>query len=193
MYICIVRHGQTAWNQARLWQGRTDNPLDETGMAQAASVGEALKGMPWDAAFCSPLIRARQTAGQICRICGLEPPIPVEGAFLERDFGRYEGTVIPENPLDETDPTLEPMEQVRDRMEADLLKLCGRQYGKNIIIASHGRASRALLERLFGTETVGHLRNCSMSLFEYREGAFRPLLINKTPEEFAEERKVLTL
>lgn len=193
MYICLVRHGQTEWNNARLWQGRTDNPLNETGMAQAAAVGEALKGMPWDAAFSSPLTRARQTAGQICRICGLEPPTPVAGAFLERDFGRYEGTLIPENPLDETDPTLEPMEQVRDRMEADLLRLCGEHYGKNIIIASHGRASRALLERLFGAEAVGHLQNCSMSLFEYREGAFRPILINKKPDAFAEARKELAL
>jgi broad specificity phosphatase PhoE len=193
MYICIVRHGQTEWNKARLWQGLTDNPLNETGMAQAAAVGEALKGMSWDAAFSSPLIRAQQTAGQICAACGLEPPTTVAGAFLERDFGRYEGLFIPDNPLDEADPTLEPMEQVRDRMEAALLKLCGEQYGKNIIIASHGRASRALLERLFGVEAVGHLHNCSMSLFEYREGAFRPILINRPPEQFAREKQELGL
>ena len=193
MKICLVRHGQTDWNKSHLWQGLTDNPLNETGLAQAAAVGEALKGMAWDAAFSSPLIRAQQTAQQICAACGLEPPTPVDGAFLERDFGRYEGTVIPDHPLDEADPTLEPMEQVRDRMEAALLKLCGEQYGKNIIIASHGRASRALLERLFGVEAVGHLKNCSMSLFEYREGAFRPILINRTPEQFTQDKQELGL
>ena len=191
MKICLVRHGQTNWNLTSRWQGRTDNPLNETGMTQAAAVGAALRGMEWDAAFSSPLIRARQTAEAICAACGLEPPTPVDGAFLERDFGRYEGTDIKSNPLDERDPTMEPMEEVRNRMEADLLQLCGRQYGKNIIIASHGRASRALLERLFGVEAVGHLSHCSMSLFEYREGAFRPILINKTPAEFAELAKNL--
>ena len=184
MRICIIRHGQTDWNLERRWQGHTDNPLNRTGLKQAAAAGQALTGLRWDLAFCSPLTRARQTAEAACAACGLEPPTPIPG-FIERDFGRFEGLYIPDNPLDETDPTLETVPQTMDRMEAALLQLVGDHLGKNLLIASHGRASRALLERLFGMEAVGHLQNCSMSLFEYRNGGFHPILINKEPEEFA--------
>ena len=87
MKICIVRHGQTDWNLQRLWQGLTDNPLNETGLEQAAAVGRALSGMEWDLALCSTLTRARQTAEAVCAACGLEPPAR-DPAFVERDFGR---------------------------------------------------------------------------------------------------------
>ena len=37
--IYLLRHGQTALNSAMALQGRSDHPLNETGMAQAAEAG----------------------------------------------------------------------------------------------------------------------------------------------------------
>ena len=59
MKIYLVRHGETDWNQAGRLQGQTDIDLDAQGFAQAAEAAERLKEVPFEIAFCSPLIRAR--------------------------------------------------------------------------------------------------------------------------------------
>ena len=43
MKIYIVRHGETDWNGPRRLQGRSDIPLNETGIEEAKITGEALK------------------------------------------------------------------------------------------------------------------------------------------------------
>lgn len=59
----LLRHGQTAWNLEKRWQGRTDIALDATGLAQAERAAEVLVR---DASIVSltysPLRRAAQTA-----------------------------------------------------------------------------------------------------------------------------------
>ena len=58
--ICLVRHGETAWNAERRLQGHLDIPLNEHGLAQAAATARSLGGERFDAAYCSDLTRARQ-------------------------------------------------------------------------------------------------------------------------------------
>jgi probable phosphoglycerate mutase len=88
--IFLVRHGQTAWNAERRILGRTDVPLDATGMAQAAALARV---WPRDAGavrlVSSPLVRARATADAIagalcCAVEGVD-------ALVEQDQGVLEG------------------------------------------------------------------------------------------------------
>ena len=62
MKIYLVRHGETDWNQAGLLQGQTDIALNAQGLEQAHDAAERLKAVPFEIAFCSPLIRAKRTA-----------------------------------------------------------------------------------------------------------------------------------
>ena len=64
MKIYLVRHGETDWNQAGRLQGQTDIDLDAQGFAQAAEAAERLKEVPFEIAFCSPLIRAISDHGK---------------------------------------------------------------------------------------------------------------------------------
>jgi broad specificity phosphatase PhoE len=66
--IYLVRHGQTAWNKEEIFRGRTDVPLDETGLKQAELAGQYFKSMEIHAIYSSPLSRAWQTAQKIAQI-----------------------------------------------------------------------------------------------------------------------------
>lgn len=60
--LILVRHGQTDYNLQRRYQGSADIPLNSTGLAQAAELQPRLANLRIDAAYCSDLIRTRQTA-----------------------------------------------------------------------------------------------------------------------------------
>ena len=88
--IYIIRHGQTELNTRNVLQGRSDHPLNETGLRQAKEAAERLKGVSFAAVYSSPLIRAIRTAEIIAP--ALEPVIDMEpldsvvrrgGAFME--------------------------------------------------------------------------------------------------------------
>ena len=49
MKIWLTRHGQTNLNKKRLMQGLTDEPLNETGIAQARGMREKLLRQECDA------------------------------------------------------------------------------------------------------------------------------------------------
>jgi broad specificity phosphatase PhoE len=67
MELICVRHGRTAWNAARRFQGQTDIPLDDEGLAQAQALAAHLRGERFDFALASDLNRARTTASSSCR------------------------------------------------------------------------------------------------------------------------------
>jgi probable phosphoglycerate mutase len=91
MPLYLVRHGETDWNREKRFQSRTDVPLNARGLAQARAIRDELKrrGVEFAAARCSPLGRAEQTAQIILDGSGLE--CPAEPAFIEVDFGGFEG------------------------------------------------------------------------------------------------------
>ena len=60
--IYIIRHGQTEWNSLMRLQGRSDNPLNDDGIAQAKNASYKLKGIPFSTVYSSPLKRAIRTA-----------------------------------------------------------------------------------------------------------------------------------
>ena len=62
MKILLVRHGETDFNKNKRIQGHTDIPLNETGENQAINAESKISKYYVDAAFSSPLKRAKQTA-----------------------------------------------------------------------------------------------------------------------------------
>ena len=87
--ICLLRHGQTSYNaDGNKYCGRTDVGLTDLGVQQAEKMRDLLANRDFDAIFCSPLIRARQTAeitsrgGQI---------VQTDPRLIEIDFGQWEG------------------------------------------------------------------------------------------------------
>ena len=56
MLIYVIRHGETSWNVQRKLQGRQGADLDEKGIRLAEITAEALKDVPFDLCYTSPLL-----------------------------------------------------------------------------------------------------------------------------------------
>lgn len=84
LVVVLVRHGRTAWNAERRFQGRADQPLDDVGRAQVAGLS-VLRGR-FDAVYTSPLRRARETAEVFA-----DGPEVLED-MTELDLGELDGT-----------------------------------------------------------------------------------------------------
>ena len=91
-HFYFVRHGQSVWNVENKICGATDIALTEEGHRQADALAKKIleEKIQFDAILCSPLIRARDTAGHISEVTGV--PLQVEMRLVEQDFGKYEGT-----------------------------------------------------------------------------------------------------
>lgn len=88
--IILVRHGQTKWNVVERFRGRSDIPLDETGLAQAEALGLRVpRNFKPDAIYTSPLTRARQTAEAIAKRCGI--PCRDHPGLVDIDYGQWQG------------------------------------------------------------------------------------------------------
>jgi broad specificity phosphatase PhoE len=92
-FVC-VRHGVTDWNREGRFQGRTDIPLNEEGVAQAQAASRRLQSAPFDFIVSSPLIRAAKTAKIIA--APSSRPITLDTDLIECDFGSFEGRPIAE-------------------------------------------------------------------------------------------------
>ena len=87
--LILVRHGETAWNASRRFQGRTDIPLSEIGRARARAVSLRLQSEAFDCGYASDLDRAAETARIIAEPHGLA--VTIEPRIREFDFGQWEG------------------------------------------------------------------------------------------------------
>ncbi len=94
MELICVRHGRTAWNAFRRFQGQTDIPLDDEGLAQAQALAAHLAHERFDLALASDLIRARATAETI--LADRDVPLELSAQLREMHFGLWEGLTWPE-------------------------------------------------------------------------------------------------
>ncbi len=85
--VYLARHGQTAYNLEGRFQGQQQIPLDETGRAQAHELAERAARLEFAELWCSPLLRARETADILAARIGLEPR--EDARLMETDSGDW--------------------------------------------------------------------------------------------------------
>lgn len=159
MKLYIARHGQTDWNVQHKAQGRTDIPLNETGILQAKALRENIKDIKFDAVYASPLKRAAETA--VLATDG-KYEIVYDERLMERSFGDFEGKEI--NNWTETTGAnigdiklntnvgnIEPVREVLARTKAVLNGIKARHGDdETILIVAHGQVVRGLHHNLVG-------------------------------------------
>ncbi len=87
--LLLVRHGETALNQERRWQGQHDASLTPRGQAEAQALAERIAAAHPVALYSSDLPRARETAAAITRLTALEPAL--DARWREVDVGEWLG------------------------------------------------------------------------------------------------------
>ena len=163
----LVRHGQTDYNLRSLFQGSSDIPLNETGIAQAHAAFDDLPAVDWDVVVSSPLQRAEQTA----RIIGEDHAIPFGGTedrLREIDWGEAEGRPTAEMqqlyPARDF-PGVEDAQQVADRGFDGLEALERRYPGRKVLVVAHGTLIRFLLSGIM-ERPLPSIPNATLSLIE---------------------------
>ncbi len=195
MYIWLTRHGQTDLNKKKLMQGRTDYPLNDTGLDQARrmrqQLTEAHPDLRFDAVYASPLQRAVVTASILGNVPAEE--IRLDERLIETDFGRYEQSkyyllgprmtaywALPER--FPAPPTVETIASMTARARSFLqdLEAAGREAGwDNVLVACHGGILRALCgymeDRPDGILWRPKPHNCEVRVYASENGRHRPV------------------
>jgi 2,3-bisphosphoglycerate-dependent phosphoglycerate mutase len=165
--LVVARHGRTAWHQPTRYTGRSDVPLDEVGVAQAARLGEWAAGQGFAALACSPLVRARQTAAAVP---GLTPV--VDERLRELDFGVAEGHTLAElrardaalverfeaDPAAAHFPEGEPPARAAARGLAALGALADAYPGEKVLVIAHSTLIRLVVCAVLGVPLAEYRR-----------------------------------
>jgi probable phosphoglycerate mutase len=183
--LVLLRHGRTAWNAERRFQGQADPPLDEVGRVQAYEVSALIAAIAPDLLVSSDALRAMQTAEVVARATGL--PVRSEPRLRERGLGHWEGLTRDEVAATYPDEYAdwaagrdvsrrggESREQVAERALAAVSELPG--VGTTVVV-THSATAMALCTALLGLDqrvhVLGPLANCHWSevVLEPHDGA----------------------
>ncbi|MBF6049268.1 histidine phosphatase family protein [Streptomyces sp. NRRL B-1677] len=179
--IVLWRHGQTAWNLERRFQGSTDIELTGTGVAQARRAARLLAGLRPDAIIASDLQRAAATAAELAAVTGL--PVSHHSELRETYAGVWQGLTHDEiiarhgeeyaawkrgEPVRRGGGELET--EVADRAAPVVLEQAGKlPEDGTLVVVSHGGTIRTTIGRLLQLESrsweaLGGLTNCCWSV-----------------------------
>jgi phosphoserine phosphatase len=194
--IYLVRHGQTAWNKEDIFRGRSNIPLDETGLKQAAAAAEYFREIEIHSIYSSPMSRAWQTAEKIGEVRRL-PVEPLEG-ITDMSFGDWEGKSVlevekkdgekfrqwKEEPHRLQLPGGESLDIVRARAMGALSEVIDRHPGKTLALVTHRVINKVILCGILGLDN-SHFWQIDQSptainLIRYREGKYFLSLMNET-------------
>jgi probable phosphoglycerate mutase len=144
----LLRHGQTPMSVQKRYAGRTDAPLTEVGVQQAAAAAKRLASAGLGVIVTSPLLRTVQTAQAVAAVTGAT--VVTDDGFRETDFGAWEGLTFAEVrerwPAEMSawlaDPEVAPpggesFTDVSARVTAALDRVLAVRTGQTVLIVSH--------------------------------------------------------
>lgn len=195
--LFVVRHGETAWNAQRRFQGHTDVPLSEVGIVQARALRERLRDEPLTAVYASDLTRASGTASVLAEPHGLQVHLTPdlretmlgdwEGLNDDEIRARGEGPLLDAYRCDPTafrPPSSEPVDAVCRRICSVRDAIERAHPSGSVVVVGHGGSLRALfcdalrapVRCMFGFS----LENASLSLIEYTASRTTLRFVNVT-------------
>lgn len=174
--LVLVRHGQSEWNLQNLFTGWRDVGLTEQGHAEAKAAGAKLaaRGLKFDIAYTSALVRAQVTCQHILDAVGQAGLETVrDQALNERDYGDLAGlnkddarakwgeeqVHVWRRSYDVPPPGGESLRDTGARVWPYYMHVIQPHVlrGETVLVAAHGNSLRAMimaLDGLSGEEVV---------------------------------------
>lgn len=203
--VILVRHGRSTFNDQGRYQGSSDEAvLTLKGIETACQVGDYLRHIPIDAMYTSPLMRAKQTAGEILKRLDNQQPTSVTMSNLlrEMDLSVWEGltyeyvrhkyqdayTCWRQQPHEFKLPAADgtyyfPVNELYRRAQTFWTGL-PQSPGKTILVVSHGGTNHALISTALGLSAKDHhslqQSNCGISMLEFLGQAVQLTQLNQT-------------
>ena len=167
--LVLCRHGQSEWNLKNLFTGWKDPDLTALGVDEAKAAGRRLKarGIGFDVAFTSDLVRAQKTCQLMLDELGQSDLITIrDQALNERDYGELSGlnkddarkkwgeeqVHVWRRSYDIPPPGGESLKDTAARVLPyyvhDILPVV--LSGKRTLVAAHGNSLRALIMAMEG-------------------------------------------
>jgi probable phosphoglycerate mutase len=184
--VIVVRHGETAWNNEKRWQGHLDSPLTAKGLSQAQALARRLSGERFSALYSSDLGRAHQTAQIIATATGHS--VVLDARLRERKLGVFQGLTSDEiravhaeeyelYRARDPDHRLPEGESLRQQVERNLRcfeELAQRHLGESIVVVTHGGVLSGLFRHVLSIPLEAPRRfafpNSSLNVFVFQGG-----------------------
>jgi len=181
MRILLTRHGETLENKKGILQGHLPGTLSPLGIEQAKKLAEELKKERLDHIFSSDLLRASDTAREICKYHG-DVPLEFTEKLRERFLGELQG--VEKEKIGITKKKLvagtintnlgETQEEMFKRAKEFLFYLIDNFQDKNILIVAHGGINIALMANILNKTfreyfDIDVQPNCAISIFNLKD------------------------
>lgn len=158
--IYVVRHCETDANANKIFQGHTDNDVNELGAKQLEALSKRFKNVELDKVLTSPLTRTQRTAKAI--VGDKNIPLVICDGLIELNGGVYEGKTYEEIGTEypqfrviwQSEPWRfapekgESMVHAYHRIWETVLQLARDNKGETLALATHGGVLRCLLCKL---------------------------------------------
>jgi ribonuclease H / adenosylcobalamin/alpha-ribazole phosphatase len=165
----LLRHGQTPMSVQKRYAGRSDVPLTDVGVQQAAAAAKRLASAGLGVIVTSPLLRAVQTAAEVAAVTGV--PVDTDDGFAEADFGAWDGLTFAEVrerwPAEVTawlaDPHVAPpggesLADVAARVTRALHRVLADRDRQRVLIVSHVTPIKTLVTAALGAPPAAMYR-----------------------------------
>ena len=185
--ILLARHGETVFNVEGRWQGQSDSPLTERGLAQARELARALADEPIAAVYSSDLGRAVDTAAEVARLHQLT--VTTDPRLREIDTGAWTGKGRAEisvefpggleawatRPTGMRLPDGETLAEAQRRVLAFFAERMLAHADETVVVISHGAITQTILVDAMGGSIDDlwleqRVDNCQISRLEWTPG-----------------------
>lgn len=184
MILTLVRHGEPARDVPESERG--DPPLSPAGRRQLERARALVDADGWDAVYCSPLLRARQSAEVL--VPGHDAEIDADLAEFDRGAQRYvhweDGAEAYRSYLaGDLSPWGTTLREFRARIHAAVERIRADAAGEHVVAVTHGGVISNLFSMLLGSDQVTLFQPSygSVNRFRYApDEGWTPLELNAT-------------